>query len=165
MKSVLILNPSDTDSDSEGDHAFLAKENGSFCFPFLEVVFYNCNNQMLVLGLLTLWHVIDILGKNEVKDEKPKLTATKANGTKPEASDAKPKVKIVEPEKHNDKFDDSDESSEEEDSDEDEVCIFLSQYFEKGVNLLMHAGPHQVCLRPMGQAQVHWAHACGTWLF
>eukprot|EP00268_Persea_americana_P064344 TRINITY_DN845_c0_g2_i2.p1 TRINITY_DN845_c0_g2~~TRINITY_DN845_c0_g2_i2.p1 ORF type:complete len:316 (+),score=114.50 TRINITY_DN845_c0_g2_i2:246-1193(+) len=82
---------SDTDSDSEGDHAFLAKENG----------------------------------KNEVKDEKPKLTATKANGTKPEASVAKPKVKIVEPEKHNDKYDDSDddESSEEEDSDEDEDMV------------------------------------------
>lgn len=156
MKSVLILNPSDTDSDSEGDHAFLAKENGLFFFPFLEVVFYNCNNQMLVLGLLTLWHVIDILGKNEVKDEKPKLTATKANGTKPEASDAKPKVKIVEPEKHNDKYDDSDdESSEEEDSDEDEVCIFLSKYFAKGVNLLMLAGPRQVCLSPLGPCLWH----------
>ncbi|KAJ8641294.1 hypothetical protein MRB53_017988 [Persea americana] len=76
---------SDTDSDSEGDHAFLAKENG----------------------------------KNEVKDEKPKLTATKANGTKPEASVAKPKD-MVESGNDSDE-DDEEEDSEDESSEEDEA--------------------------------------------
>ncbi|XXG64714.1 hypothetical protein AAC387_Pa05g2593 [Persea americana] len=76
---------SDTDSDSEGDHAFLAKENG----------------------------------KNEVKDENPKLTATKANGTKPEASVAKPKD-MVESGNDSDE-DDEEEDSEDESSEEDEA--------------------------------------------
>ena len=75
---------------------------------------------MLVFGITSLWHDIDALENNEVKDEKPKPASIKANATKPESSDAKPKEKIVEPKKPND--DSDDEESDEEDSDDDEVC-------------------------------------------
>ncbi|KAJ8641295.1 hypothetical protein MRB53_017989 [Persea americana] len=60
-------------------------------------------------------------GNNEVKDEKLKPASIKANATKPESSDAKPKEKIVEPKKPND--DSDDEESDEEDSDDDEDMV------------------------------------------
>lgn len=119
MKSYLISKLTDSEYDSEGEHPLLGKENGVFFSRFLEIEFNVCNNEMLVFGITSLWHDIDALGNNEVKDEKPKPVSIKANATKPESSVAKPKEKIVEPKKPND--DSDDEESDEEDSD-DEVC-------------------------------------------
>lgn len=77
--------------------------------------------------------MINVVGKGEVKNEKPKPAIDNANAAKVES---KPKAKQVELKKVKDEDDDDDEESdEEEDSDDDEVHFcFYEIIYESGPN-------------------------------
>lgn len=75
--------------------------------------------------------MINVVGKGEVKNEKPKPAIDNANAAKVES---KPKAKQVELKKVKDE-DDDEESDEEEDSDDDEVHFcFYEIICESGPN-------------------------------
>lgn len=119
-----MLNPSDTDTDSEEEApALVAAQHRMWCS--LSFIDY------FVLEVLASSYVINVVGKGEVKNEKPKPAIDNANAAKIES---KPNAKQVELKKVKDEDDDDDEESDEdEDSDDDEVHFcFYEIIYESG---------------------------------